>query len=150
MAVTVGDFARAARYAPSVMADDISRARAAAARAAARYPAVAMLVLYGSRARDDAAVASDWDLAYVAGAALDPLSLRLELTDALATDAVDLVALDRASALLRFRVARDGVPLFERAPGAFARFWMHAVQFWCEVSPLVRRGNAALLDELRR
>jgi hypothetical protein len=66
----------------------------------------------------------------------------------LGTDRVDIVPLDRASALVRYQVARDGIPLFERQEGDFARFWFSAVEFWCDVAPLVRAGHEAILAEL--
>jgi predicted nucleotidyltransferase len=130
------------------MSEPIVRARRAAGRLAARHPAVNLIVLFGSRSRSDAGSDSDWDFAYDASPPVDLLALRADLADALQTDRVDVVPLDRASALLRYRVARDGVPLFERQPGAFARFWLCAVEFWCDVAPLVRAGREALLAGL--
>jgi hypothetical protein len=79
---------------------------------------------------------------------VDALSLRAILVDALHTDCIDTVNLAAASALLRYRVARDGVVLFERQPGAFARFWTEAVTFWCDVAPLVRQGHDDILAGL--
>ena len=123
-------------------------ARKAAERAAARQSALTLMVLFGSRSRGEARSASDWDFAYAASAAVDVLTLRADLVDVLGTDRVDVVALEGASALIRYRVARDGVPVFERRPGEFARFWLSAVEFWCDVAPLVRAGNEALFREL--
>jgi predicted nucleotidyltransferase len=130
------------------MSESIERGRRAAQQAAARHPALTLIVLFGSRSRDDARSASDWDFAYEATQSLDPLALRADLADALGTDRVDVVPLDRASALIRYRVARDGVPLFERQPGTFARFWLTAVEYWCDVEPLVRAGHEEILAEL--
>ena len=62
-----------------------------------------------SRARGDGAPDADWDIGIVGP--VDIAGLAADLTAALGTDDVDLVHLDRASALLRFRAARDGVPL---------------------------------------
>lgn len=126
----------------------IDLARSAAQRAASRHPALTLLVLFGSRARDDAQSSSDWDFAYATAQPVDALALRADLAEALGTDRVDIVALDRASALVRYRVARDGVPLFERRGDEFARFWLSAVEFWCDVAPLVRASNEAILQGL--
>jgi predicted nucleotidyltransferase len=130
------------------MNEPIDLGRRAAQQAAARHPAVTLIVLFGSRSRNDARSTSDWDFAYAASRPVDALGLRADLVDVLGTDRVDVVPLDRASALVRYRVARDGVALFERQPGHFARFWLSAVEFWCDVAPLVRAGHEAILAEL--
>ena len=131
------------------MAEDGQRARPAAAAVAAQHPRLLLVVLFGSRARGDARPVSDWDVGYLADGPVDPLALRRDLADGLGTDRLDLVDLARASALLRYRAARDGVALFEREPGAFSRFWMTVVRFWCEVAPLVEAANAVTLGEGR-
>jgi uncharacterized protein YutE (UPF0331/DUF86 family) len=68
---------------------------------------------------------SDVDVAFV------PLDPAMTLADELALQAaleqaagrsLDLVRLDRASTLLRWRVAREGVPLLTQAPYDWARF----------------------------
>jgi predicted nucleotidyltransferase len=130
------------------MTEPIDLAQSAARQAAARHPALTLVVLFGSRARQDSRAASDWDFAYDASQPVDALALRADLVDMLGTDRVDIVPLDRASALVRYRVARDGIPLFERQEGDFARFWLSAVEFWCDVAPLVRAGHEAILAEL--
>ena len=125
----------------------VDRTRDAIAAVAARHPDVSLLVLFGSRARNDATERSDWDLGYVATPALDRDGLRVALTTALGTDHVDLVDLDRAGGLVRYRAARDGVPLFERTGDEFARFWFSAVSFWCDMGPIIQAGYA---DAFRR
>lgn len=119
------------------------------ARLAARAPGLEFLALHGSRARGEAAPDSDWDLAYLADSSFDPDELLAELVLALGTDRIDLADLGRAGGLLRFRVARDGEPLFEARPGAFERFWLDAVHFWCDAGPIIRRGYEDLLAEYR-
>lgn len=115
-------------------------------RIAAATPGLHLLVLYGSRARADAHARSDWDLAYQAGPALDVDALLAALADSLKADRIDLVDLDRAGALLRHRVARDGVVLFERDPGRFDRFWLDAVHTWCDLAPVLEPLYARVLD----
>jgi hypothetical protein len=115
-----------------------------------RYPGLRLLVLFGSRARGDIVSRSDWDLAYLAESGFDPDRL---LGDAVATvdaDRVDLVDLGRAGGQIRFRVARDGRPLFETRAGEFDRFWHDAVTFWCDVEPIVRPGYEGVLSRLSR
>ena len=107
----------------------------------ARSFGLRLVVLFGSRARGTAHEKSDYDLAVsgVAGAthgrrglsateARVLLRLHAELQQLLRTSRVDLVLLDRASALLAHRVARDGIPLYEAEPGEFVRFCVRAVQ----------------------
>ena len=67
---------------------------------------------------------------------------------AVGTDAVDLADLTTASALLRFRAARDGVALLERPPGAFLQFRLEAVRFWCDAGPVIRTAQADVLAAL--
>ena len=114
----------------------------------AAAPGLRLLVAFGSRARGDAHEASDWDFGYLGAATFDPDRFLSALIHALGTDRVDLVDLRRAGALLRFRAARDGRPLYEAAPDEFTRFWLEAVAFWCDVAPMVRAGYEAALAQL--
>ena len=66
------------------------------------------------------------------------------------TEAIDLVDLDRAGGLVRFRAARDAVVLFEAIDGAFARFWFDAVSYWCDMGPIIRAGYEGILEDLAR
>jgi predicted nucleotidyltransferase len=109
-----------------------------------------MLVLHGSRARGDSHAHSDWDLAYEADAVFDPDGLLAVLAERLDADGIDLVDLDRAGALLRYRVARDGVVLFERDPDRFRRFWLDAVDTWCDLAPVLDPAYARVLGALPR
>lgn len=123
--------------------------RDAMARLASRHPELALLVLFGSRARGDVTERSDWDLGYVASAGFDRDGFYTALVGALGTERIDLVDLDRAGGLVRFRAARDGMPIHEAA-GAFARFWLAAVSFWCDMGPIFRAGYDDVLAELPR
>ena len=116
----------------------------------ARHPALRLLVLFGSRARGDARHESDWDLGYLAETGLDPDALLLDVVDTLGSDRVDLVDLARAGAQVAFRAAAEGRVLYEAAPGVFGRFWCEAVDFWCDVEPILRTGYADVLARLRR
>lgn len=107
-----------------------------------------LLVLHGSRARGDAREDSDWDFAYLATPGLDASLLYADLALALGTDRIDVADLAAAGGLIRYRVARDGIVLFEPVPGTFERFWFDAVSFWCDAEPVLRAGYEAVLDEL--
>ena len=115
---------------------------------AASEPGLDLLVLFGSRARDDARTDSDWDFGYIARGAFAPEAFVARLVAHLRTERIDLADLDRAGALLRFRAARDGKVVHERPAGAFARFWLAAVDFWCDAGPLITAGYDANLASL--
>lgn len=115
---------------------------------AERHPALSLLLVHGSRARGDATAASDWDFAFLAAPGLDVLALAADLARQVGTERVDVADLARASALLRYRAARDGVVVHESAPGEFARFWMEAVRFWCDAAPILEREYGSILERL--
>jgi predicted nucleotidyltransferase len=118
------------------------------------------LALIGSRARGDAVATSDWDFAFVAERRADrgaddvdvaanvAVGLYDRLTTALRTDAVDVVDLSRASAVMRFRAARDGVVLIEAVPDAWDTFCIEAATFWCDAGPVIERAQQEFLDGL--
>jgi len=116
---------------------------------AARARGLRLLVLHGSRARGTARPESDWDLAYLADDGFDPDAFLADLVLALRTDRIDLSSLSGGGGLFRYRVARDGAVLFEAESGAFDRFWMQAVGFWCDAEPVLRRGYEGILAEYR-
>jgi hypothetical protein len=109
-----------------------------------------VLLLYGSRARDDAQARSDWDFGYLGSVSLDVAALQKVLVVALRTDRIDVVDLAHAGGLLRFRAARDGVIVFERCPGLADAFRLESVRFWCDVEPVLRRGYRQVLAGLAR
>ena len=106
---------------------------------AATNRGLSLLVLFGSRARRESREGSDWDLGYLGGPEMDTSALLLDVVTALGTDRVDLVDLARAGAQVRFRAA---------AEGAFERFWLEAVSFWCDAEPVIRMGYADVLTRL--
>lgn len=107
-----------------------------------------MLVLHGSHARGEAGPRSDWDLGYLADQDTDLGVLAVTITSALRSDRVDLVDLAMASALLRYRTARDGVALVEREADTFLRFRLEATRFWCDVEPVMRAAYDDVLHSL--
>ncbi|MGH3931996.1 MAG: type VII toxin-antitoxin system MntA family adenylyltransferase antitoxin [Pseudonocardiaceae bacterium] len=109
---------------------------------------IRLLVLHGSRARGEAGPRSDWDLGYLAAPGADLAALAVAITSTLRSDRVDLVDLATASALLRYRAARDGVLLLEREPDTFLGFRLEATRFWCDVEPIVRAAYDDVLGML--
>jgi predicted nucleotidyltransferase len=106
---------------------------------------VSVLVLHGSRARRDHRPNSDWDFGFLGSPDVGRLSARL--VEMVGTDAVDVVDLAGASALLRFRAGADGV-LIAGDPAEFLRFRLQATQFWCDAGPVIRAAHDALLASL--
>ena len=119
------------------------------AELARRAPGLDLLVLYGSRARRDDHVGSDWDLAYLADERFDPDALLAQLVGRLG-ERVDLVDLERANGLLRYRVAAEGRPLYQSSPIRFEQYWKEAVTFWCDVQPLLAAAYEGVLERLAR
>lgn len=117
----------------------------AAARA---HAGLKLLVLHGSRARGEAHEHSDWDFAYLADPEVDIGLLYADLAAVLATDDVDLVDLATAGGLIRYRIARDGIVVFEAERGSFDKFWFDAVSFWCDAAPVLRAGYQSVLNGL--
>lgn len=112
------------------------------------FPELRLLLLHGSRARGEAHANSDWDFAYLADPGLDELDLRAALAQALKTDAIDVVDLERAGAVLRYGAARDGIPVLESTPGRFQGFCLEAIRFWLEIEPILARSHRDLLERL--
>lgn len=109
-----------------------------------------VLMVFGSRARGDATDRSDWDFGYLATDAIDVPELLASIVTLLGTDRIDLVDLQRASGLLRYRAARDGRVVFEARPGTFERFRFDAVRFWCDARAVLQRGYEDVLAGLTR
>lgn len=107
-----------------------------------------VLMLFGSRARGNAHDRSDWDFAYLAGEHLDHAALLAALVEAVGCDRVDLVDLERASGLLRFRAARDGRLIHEADPGAADRFRVEAARFWHDVEPVLMPAYERFLEQV--
>ena len=114
-----------------------------------RAAGLRLLVLYGSRGRGDAHEASDWDFAFLADANFDADGLLALLAERLNVDGIDLADLNRAGALLRHRVARDAVVVFEREPGTFEQYWIDAVTAWCDMEPVLARAYDGALERLQ-
>ena len=119
-------------------------------RTVGAIPGLDLLVLFGSRSRGDSRAASDWDFGYLGTSAVDRDRLFQTLTDAVGSDSVDLVDLTRAGGLLRYRVARDGRVVVENRAGAFERFWLDAVTFWCDAAPVLGPAYEGVLERLGR
>lgn len=93
-------------------------------------PSVKMLILFGSRARNDSHRNSDWDFAALYDEAIrqQPGFDYFEIYDILAdifkipSHKIDLVSLDICSPLIAHYIARDGQLLYEESSGLFENF----------------------------
>jgi predicted nucleotidyltransferase len=117
---------------------------------ASKTPALELLLLFGSRARGASHGGSDWDFGYLAGGGFDAAALLAAIVEHLHEDRVDLVDLSRASGLLRYRAARDGITVFEARPRLAEQFRLDAADFWCDAGTLLQRGYADVLARLDR
>lgn len=115
---------------------------------AEKHPGLRVLLLFGSRARGDAHEHSDWDFGYLAAPGFDVSALLAGLVEALGSDRVDLVDLERAGGLLRFRAACDGVSIHEAEAGATDRFRVEAARFWHDVEPVLRPAYERFLQQV--
>jgi predicted nucleotidyltransferase len=93
-----------------------------AAAAVAREIGARLVLLFGSAARAEARRPEDLDIAILAAGPLDTVDVTNRLIRRLGIQEVDVVDLRRADPLLLALVARDGVLLYEAAPGELARF----------------------------
>jgi predicted nucleotidyltransferase len=114
----------------------------------AQLTGVDAMMLFGSRGRGDAHARSDWDVGYLADRDIDVPALLAAIVEIVGSDRVDLVDLQRASGLLRYRAARDGLLVYEAQPRLAERFRLDAAQFWCDAAPVLRRGYERVLAEL--
>jgi len=114
-----------------------------------RQRGLRLLVLHRSRARGDAHDDSDWDFGHLGDGPFDHLALIGDLVALLGTDAVDVVDLNQASALLRFKAAAEGRRLFQRARDHEA-FVLEATRFWCDAEAVIRRAGDGVLAGLVR
>ncbi len=100
---------------------------------------VEVAVLFGSRAKGTCSPDSDWDLAFQVPPPEDDLELSQikramvrEICTLLKTSRVDVVLLNRASPLLRYQVAINGEPVFEKESDSFASFASYAVRSYSD------------------
>lgn len=116
----------------------------------ARYPGVAAVWLFGSRARGRARTSSDIDLAVEPfGASVRERKLDM-LTDLVRAgfENVDLVVLDRDDPVLRYEVIGPNVVVYA-APGYDpAEAWVQALRRYLDTAPLRRRVREAYYERL--
>ena len=114
-------------------------------------PPLRLALLFGSTARGTERAGSDVDVAIL------PVDPGLSLSDELALQAriavvakreADLVRLDQCSPTLRYRVAREGLPILAER-GSLSSFRAHAGIEHAELEPLVKRASELFLRRVR-
>ncbi|MBI4577194.1 MAG: nucleotidyltransferase domain-containing protein [Planctomycetes bacterium] len=120
----------------------------------AGHPEIRVAYLFGSAAAGRAGPLSDVDVGLVLGATGRDLgfrvadAVRIDLARALGTDALDVVALDGASPLLRHEVVCRGRPVFIRDEEARVEFHARALRDYFDTAPLRAARHAALRERL--
>jgi predicted nucleotidyltransferase len=113
----------------------------------ARRGGVELVALFGSCVRGGARPDSDVDVAVRGGGFWEQLGVAEEVGRAFGREA-HVVDLATASDLLRFEVARHGVPVFEAEPGAWASFQARAMVMYWDLAPLIARTAAGVRARL--
>ena len=114
----------------------------------ARVPGLVLVLLHGSRARGDGRADSDVDIAVLADAAIDPMTL-LDLQASLEPHLeapLDLVDLTAADDVLRVQVIEHAQVLFERTSAERDRFEMTALARYARLN----EERARILEDVRR
>jgi predicted nucleotidyltransferase len=94
------------------------------------------IVLFGSQAKGKGHVKSDIDIGFLFDAPSNVLKLTNTVNRLLRKDTVDVVDLGRASPLLRYAAAKNGVLLYEREPGLFSRFFSLSYRMYVDTKKL--------------
>ena len=100
-------------------------------------PSLRLALLFGSAARDGLRPDSDLDIGILPSDPKMPLHTELDLQSRLERVAgcpVDLVRLDRASTVLKWQAARDGIPLVMRSRADLVRFVAEAALEHCDLA----------------
>ncbi|HEX4515709.1 MAG TPA: nucleotidyltransferase domain-containing protein [Polyangiaceae bacterium] len=114
-----------------------------------RHPEVDLAILFGSAAKGALRKDSDVDLALRATLGREARNAMLAEIERALGRTLDVVDIDAAPPLLRFEIARDGVVLLERTPGALTVFRARAYVDWFDFAPIARMVHRRALERLR-
>jgi predicted nucleotidyltransferase len=130
--------------APDVARDQLRQA----AQQVAAVLGCRLVILFGSAAGGHAP--EDLDIGVLGDALLDAVDVTNRFIRALGLQAVDVADLRRADPLLLMLAARDGIPLYERSPGEFARFASLAARRYADTRKFRDAERSGLRDFIAR
>jgi predicted nucleotidyltransferase len=117
-------------------------------------PYLKMLILFGSRAREDTHPNSDWDFAV-----LYDEELRRQTVEGfgwfrdigiigdffnLNSDKIDVVEIQRCSELMSHHIARDGKLIYEQEPGLFEEFKKDSLLSQEKIKKIINESRTAV------
>ncbi|OHA23268.1 MAG: hypothetical protein A3G52_00680 [Candidatus Taylorbacteria bacterium RIFCSPLOWO2_12_FULL_43_20] len=108
-----------------------------------------LVVLFGSQATGRTHPKSDVDIGYLSDQALDyqkEFAIQEDLFRLFRRTDVELVNLSRISPVMKKLVSDEGVVLYEREPGLFARFSMYAFKLFVETKKIRELRYQSLKD----
>lgn len=120
-----------------------------AAEAVGREAGCRLVLLFGSAARGERAP-GDLDIGVLCDEGPDPVALTNRFIRALRAQTVDVTDLRRADPLVLMLAARDGVPLYERRTGEFARFTSLAVRRYADTRKFREMERREVRDFIAR
>ena len=113
---------------------------------------VDFVLLFGSLSRGTCGPMSDVDLAVqLSSGTLDAFQWKISWLPRLSGPGcdVDLVIVSEASLALRFRIVRDGLPLWVGDEAALNAFKFESTRDWLDFEPMLRIHDKALVDRVR-
>ncbi len=114
----------------------LTELRAEASRLGRAAAGVRLIVLFGSVATGRAFPLSDMDIGTLGAEFWDSLRIGADLARLCAREP-HVVQLDLAPELLRYEIARDGVPLFECEADVWQRFRAEAIVRYLDFKPIL-------------
>jgi predicted nucleotidyltransferase len=141
------------RYLPAVTFHPTEATRDAIEKVVADRAGLRLVVLFGSLARGQALPTSDADIGILGGEFWDQLAAGAAIGSLLGREAhvVDLAA---GSDVLRYEIARDGVPLHQADAVVWPRFRAEAIVRYLDFQPVLaicaEGARARLRREARR
>lgn len=111
-------------------------------------PGLMLIILFGSVVTNKTHKRSDIDIAFLFDDFVDTVELTNKVSRLLQTDRIDVIDLRSASPLLKFSVARNGAPIYERDKGTFNAFYSLAFRRYIDTRKLRAARESYIRDFL--